>query len=164
MSMRVWGGLILANNVTIDETKELSFQVMKIASENRVGIKLGWNVSPNSRKEFEGRIEIIPFELVDNPLSDVAQILFSGDGVRQLEKHQRVDLGEPLESRMKRVQKLILELFDTKLIKKIVMYVNSGFGEEQLKEMKASKFVDTILELYTRGKTWEPSVKLIINY
>lgn len=163
MSTRAWGSFKLASNVTIDETKTFSFQITKIASENLLGIKLGWNVFPDFRKEFEGRSEFVPFELIDSPLSDVAHILFSGDVARLSENKQKVDSRETLDSRMNRVQTFILEVFKIKIVEETVLHIDSGFGEEQYMEVKANDFTKTVLGLYTHGRTWEPSVKFTLK-
>jgi hypothetical protein len=163
MSIRSWGGFVLNESMPDTEKIEFSFQVNKLALENKIGIKLGWNVWPDFRKEYKNQNNVLPFEFIDSPLSDVAQILFSGDGVRLFEEHQRVDSGENLDSRMKRVQNFILEVFCSNVLKEMVLYVDSGFGEEQYLEVKARDFKNSILQFYTHGKTWEPTIKFIIK-
>jgi hypothetical protein len=163
MSIRSWGGFIMNDGISDLSKVNFSFQVNKIALENKIGIKLGWNVTPDFMEEYKYQKNVLPFELADNPMTNVVEILFSGDGVILKEMGKRVDQGESLDSRIERVSNLIIGIFQLNIIINMILNINSGFGKAQVIETKPIEFKNTLLNMYTHGRTWEPTVKFILS-
>ncbi len=94
MSIKVWGAFKLCReNVNEIEINDLSFNIASIANKNSIGIKLGFNVNNEFSLKYHGKNKYLPFELTDNPRSDAAEVLFSGDGVRIWVGDKRIDIG-----------------------------------------------------------------------
>lgn len=163
MSIRAWGGFDFEDEAALDEKMKFAFEATKVASENEIGIILGWNVSSDLREEFRNASNILPFEIVDDPTTNIAEELFSGDGVRLFVEHKRVDKGETLDSRMTRVQRFLQQVLQIKTVKGVILHVSEGFGEEVVLETSVDGFKDKILGMYTHGRTWTPTVKFILN-
>jgi hypothetical protein len=163
MSIRSWGYLIMNDNVSNGEKIALSFQVNTMATKNKIGIKFGWNVPPDFRKDYKGQSNVIPFELVDNPMTNVAEILFGGDGVTVKEMGKRVDTGESLELRILRVQKFLEEILQNNIVREITLHIAEELDEEETLEIKPGDFKEKLIGMYSHDKTWTPSVKIIIK-
>jgi hypothetical protein len=165
MSIRVWGAFKLHNeNTTEHEFDDLSFKIVNIATQNQVGIKLGVNVLREFYKEYSGKNQYLPFEIIDNPSTNVAEILFSGQGIEISVGNKRVDIEEDLDSRMSRVQKFLEGIFNIGCIDNIVLHIIGGFGEESTHELKTHDFKSKMLELFLHEEdNWTPTVKLIIS-
>jgi hypothetical protein len=163
LSIRAWGGFILKADVIDSEKTKLSFEITKIASENLIGIKLGWNVWPDFRKEYENIPNVMPFELVDNPMTNIAEVIFIGDGIQLYVKGKRTDIGEDLDSRMSKLSNFLICVSNFNNVNEIILHVNSGFGEEVLVKAKINDFKNEILKMYEISENETPTVKFVLN-
>jgi hypothetical protein len=164
MSIRSWGAIELKDtDPSWQDRAELSFKASEIATRNRIGIKLGYNVWPNYYKEFKGMHNYMPFELLDDPQTNVAETLFSGNGIELYSPEGRVDTGESLASRMHRVQLFLKEILNIDIVRGTILYIDGDVSEEAVAEIKASNFQKTMLELYKKENGWAPTLKFIIS-
>lgn len=166
MSVKVFGYLeFLNSNLEINDLVKMSFLMTSIATQNRIGIKLGGNVS----LVFEERLKdlnklTITFELTDDPLDINAEVLFSGEGVANYVQGSRIDLGETLSSRMTRVQKFLYELLKSKNVSNIILDINIEEGDEfETINISVDNFCTKMLELYKQEENWTPSVRIILS-
>jgi hypothetical protein len=162
LSRRAWGGIEFYRNLSLKERVDFSFRSVELATNNLIGIKLGWNVSIDFRREFGGATNIVPFELIDNPLTNVAEELFVGDGISIFENEKRVDSGESLHLRMARVQNF-LNGVTIREIKSITLHIDSGFEEEILIKKGISEFKDEIVRMFESNKNLTPTVKFLLS-
>ena len=163
MSIRAWGAFEIKGKAAYHEKVEFSFQTVKIANQNQLGIKLGSNVSREFRKEYLAESGFIPFELTENPLSNVAEYLFIPDGVAVTVNKVRTDEGESLESRISRVQNFLYEILNIERVIDIVLHVDGGFGEESEEIINVSDFKTRIISMFEGEFLWTPTVKFIIS-
>ena len=163
MSIRAWGGFGLDYRATSEEKTRLAFEATKVAAENGMGIILGSNVSVDLQRGSEVTPNTLPFEIVDDPTTNVAEELLSGDGVKLRVEHKRVDKGESLDSRITRLQRFFRRVPEIETVKEVVLHVNSGFGEEVVLETTVSDLKDKLIEKYTWGRTWTPTVKVVLK-
>jgi hypothetical protein len=163
MSTYVLGDLDLDPVVDNYKKANIAFLVTKIATDNRIGVKLGYNVLPELLKELKKEKTSLPFELLDSPMTNVAEELFSGDGVRILERHIRVDSGESLSSRMARVNHFLADVLLIDVVNKIDIYIDTGFGEDIVLKTEVCNFTSVMLEIYKREKNFIPGIQLTIT-
>jgi hypothetical protein len=145
----------------------LSFSIVEIATKNRLGIKLGGNVSLSFMKKFKDLSEKILFELMDDPMDLNAECLFTGDGIEMYSSGIRIDTGESLSSRMTRMQNFLENLLMSKLIKKITLDINFIDMDEdtvEIIEIKADEFCKKMIELYQHKDNWTPVVRVVIKH
>lgn len=166
MSTFAWGALELDSAFSSQEIHvltQLSFEITNIAVENRIGILVGGNAVFELPQEPSAKNGELQFRLLDDPMTNVAEILFSGDGVKITHSGLRVDTGERLDSRMSRVQKFLEEVMNLALVKKVNLHINSGFGEESIEEIKVGDFKTRIIDMFHKGDNWTPTVKFVIS-
>ena len=163
MSVRSWGTIGMDEKSTVGDRVKLGFDATKMASENGIGVILGGNVASDLWEQFEAKPSALPFEIVDDPISNVAQETFAGDEVKVLVQHRRVDKGESLDSRMTRVQRFLERLLQIEIVKQVVLHISEGFGEETVVEIAAGEFKSTVLDMYKREKNWTPTVKFVLR-
>jgi hypothetical protein len=95
MSTFAWGDFGLnKSDVSVKKMDELTFKIISLASEKRIGLTLGWYISEIPYKESNDLKNGIPFVIMDNPLINVAELLFKGDGIQIFGNNKRVDSGE----------------------------------------------------------------------
>lgn len=76
MSIKVLGILELTNTkLPISEEIQLCFFVTKVATKNKIGIKLGGNIFSGFLKKFKTLSGKILFELIDGPMDVNAECL-----------------------------------------------------------------------------------------
>jgi hypothetical protein len=163
MSVRVWGGFYFDDTATPDEINNFVFDTVRIASENLIGVILGWNVPLDFRQDFKNDSNTLPFEIIDDPTTNVAEVTFTGDGVRVSVDQQRVDKGESLDSRMSRVQNFLRQLFEIRILKTIVLHVIGETGREISIDTTADNFKEKIIELFKQMKNWTPNIKFTLK-
>jgi hypothetical protein len=144
--------------------RELVFKSSIIAAENEIGIRFGVHVNQNYRELMEIKKELIPFELLDNPMVHEADWLFSSDMTAYEIEHGIGDPGEPLTSRMSRVNKFVMGMLQYPRLKKIYLYLIADDEEKEAAlQIQASEFYSTILGLFNKHGGRPPSVKLAIT-
>ncbi|PYG87270.1 hypothetical protein LY28_02175 [Ruminiclostridium sufflavum DSM 19573] len=165
MSIKAWGIFQLYNSdFSIQEKVELAFVATIIATEHKIGLKLGGNVEPHILRNIGNLEGKIPFELTDDPLDVNAHCLFVGDGIEVLVAENRVDTGESLVARMERIQNFFTEMLMNKAIKSIKLFLNVEEGDEvDTLDVSVSEFSKKMVELYEQEGNWTPIVKAIIT-
>ncbi len=162
MSIRAWGFIEL-NEITYLEKEAFSFEVVAAASNNKIGIKLGHNIPPEFQEEIKNRPDILPFELVDNPMTNVAEVLLIGDGIHVSEIGTRMDSGEELDSRINRIQQFLDRILEFDTVRRIILHTDSGFNEEQTIYIRISDFKKIVIDLYKQAENWTPTKKFVIS-
>ncbi len=164
MSRTAWGAFeIKCTDLAWKDYVELAFKAVEIATKNRIGITLGFNVRPEYYKEFKSWRRYIQFSLLDDPRSNVAETLFAGDGIKQYIGEERVDTGESLASRMLRVQSFLEEILCSDSVEGLILHIHGDYGEEYTLEIKAKDYQKTILELYKKEGNWAPTIRFNIT-
>jgi len=152
-------GIIHLNNGQLENKERTSFRVSRIAYENRVGCKMGGNVSQeviNNYKEEIGE-QIIIFELLDTPLDNTADDLFcyqtyGGAGESMLSQ------------RMSKVEKFLKEILEDDVISTITIDINylEGIREEVIR-VKVRDFAKKITSLYIEESIYVPVIRVKIS-
>ena len=139
--------------------EELGFKFVNIATKNKIGIKVGWNVW----KGFWGRLDSsvsneILIELLDNPMVNYIEELFWGKGI------------ENYEQRMNKIQNFLQEIFDIKEVKKIILDIDAYDTEEEVVEqkvpvisLKPKDFINLMFKLHEENEQWTPTVRLVMS-
>jgi hypothetical protein len=143
---------------------DLAFSVTSIATKNRIGIKFGGNVTREYLKLIERKPELLPFELLDDPIMNVAHGLFSCDDHAFYDDHEPGGRGESIESRMNRIQRFLEEtILASNDIKRIILNLDAmSEGNEPSREIKANDFKNLMLSLYKKYNGCAPSVSFSI--
>jgi hypothetical protein len=166
MSIRVWGSFVIGESrIPERELSNLLFSIAHFAANNKIGVKLGHNINTAFYKEYSGNNKSLLFELVDHPGMDVAEILFSGDGVTIHYGVERVDFGESLNSRMSRVQRFLKDVFTLINIEKIEFHVY-GFieaGYSKTQEISIDDFVRIVEQIFLDTDNQTPDINLVIS-
>ena len=164
MSIRAWGAFkVSCAGLSADELINLSFQATMLATRNCIGIKLGVNTTPEFYLQFKQTQNYLPFELVNNPLTNVADVLFIGDCIKLHVNDKRVDYGESLNSRMSRVQRFLDDILHIEIVERIILHIDGDVGEESEIEIQVSDYTNIMLELYMKENNYTPTVKYIIS-
>jgi len=165
MSIRVWGVFKLINeSISENELDKYSFQIVNIATDNLIGIKLSVNVSNDFYRRCVQTNRYLPFELIDNPRTNVAEVLFLGQGISLQVGDKILNTSESLDSRMQRVQNFLERVFSLNITESIIFHIDGGFGEEYTHNIKAGGFKTQITELFLHElDNGTPSVKLVIS-
>ncbi|MBT3363084.1 MAG: hypothetical protein HN929_02090 [Chloroflexi bacterium] len=168
MSIYAFGAFQIANaDITPQERNELAFKTSTMAMMNRIGIRMGMSMWQLYYDEYKDRSDCLPFELIDDPITNDAQVLFIGDNVKLgfFNGHEitRFDSGEPLYFRMSGLQKFLEEALDIDEVTTIFLYIDSDYGEEFTVSVKAADFKESILELYEQYENEIPTIKFIIT-
>jgi hypothetical protein len=165
MSIRVYGAFKLINHdMSVQEMTDLLFKVTAIATQYKIGLRLRWNVREEYYKQYSNKREYLPFELLDDPGTNVAEVLFIGDGVTIEVSGKRVDFGENLESRMKRVQQFLSGVFDLGCVENIDLHIDGQIGleDERTQVINIHDFPHTMASLITKNKNFTPELNFLI--
>jgi hypothetical protein len=163
MSTLSWGALILENTkIRGLELSNLAIKIIEIGIRYRIFFSFGAHMSQQYGKEFQGSRGILPFEIVDDPISPVADILFGGDGVEIYYGADQMDSGESLEVRIGRLQSAFNGILELNLIKETILYINPGYGKSNDIEVKIENLNNKMLEVYKKNNNSIPYVKIYI--
>lgn len=164
MSLKVYGILKFADaELQINKQIELSFLIVESAAKNKMGVKVGGNVEQKNAERFKNLFDKLPFELTDDPIDINAECLFAGDGIQIRVSGTRVDSGEPLISRMSRVQNFLKELAENNTVDQIILDINIEDGDEfETVEVNVDEFSETMIALYEKEGNWTPTIRLVI--
>lgn len=164
MSIRAWGKInLMGIDMPVEEEIELSFALTIVAAKNRIGVKLGGNVSQHIRRELGELASAVPFELMDDPLDVNAHCLFMADGVPVVVGNTRADTGESLATRIGRVEGFFRDVLKNEVVQNVELFLAIEDDEFGTLQVRLDDFSSTILQLYTYETHWAPSVKLIIS-
>jgi hypothetical protein len=168
MSLKVWGALILKNDkVSSQEKITLAFEIMKIATDNRIFIRLGYHVESSIfklYKELENLTTSIPFQISANPLVSNVEALFAGSKALGIYSGtEKEDWGETFDSRITRLSIFFIDLLNNNNIKYLILFVNPGYDELIDVSIKVHNFKERIMEIYKNNDDYTPNIKLIIN-
>lgn len=162
MSIRAYGMFDFKKCVQDQQIEDFSFKVVNLATNNQIGILLGIIVPHEFRDKYLHLSNTLVFELIDHPLTNVAEVLLRGDGVIVRHNGKRIDKDEKLDSRLTRLQNFFSSVF-TLGISQIMLTIDGDFGEEVLLETNIQGFKRELLRLYLAEKGLTPVIKCIIS-
>ncbi len=74
-----------------------------------------------------------------------------------------MDSGESLDSRMERLQRTFTEIFETKQVNEIKLYINSGYGSLEMLKASGNNLKNEILGIYERNNNFMVYVQIDIS-
>jgi len=151
-------GIIYANKTDVNYEVELSFYFEKIANEERIGSKLGGNVSKEVYNNYSdmGKDYSFIFELLDTPLDNFAEEL-SGPNMYNIGVTSLLD-------RMRKVQSLFEKILSYKQVTKIMLDINYLAGlNEKILRLNVLDFAEEVSNLYESNTVFPPVVRLIVE-
>ncbi len=167
MSTDVWGLIELEDvGLSLNEKIHLSSKIIIIASENEIGIDLGERIPDYVNglyRKIENRNLYIPFNLTNSPIQANVDALFAGDKAIIYAGATREDIGESLDSRMSKLQRLFERMLLLPPIKRLILYINASFGDGETEEIKAKDFKSKILKLYEENHNLPPEVTFVLT-
>jgi hypothetical protein len=163
MSTIVWGVFKLEKaNISEEEKISLAFELIIVAAEQKIAVDLGDKVKPWVYKKFkklENSQDSLQFQLTNHSLNPNVEALFVGEGNEVYGE----SWGESLDSRMTRIQQFFEGVLNITSICQIVLYIDSGFGEESGITIRVDDFKKKMLEMFIQNNNMAPNVKLIIR-
>jgi len=164
MSISVFGQ-IKCNTEDFCLFEEIAFYLTSIASSNKIGLNLNFNISQNSKNKCDFvKKNIIYFEMSDSPLSDNAEWLFIGKNLELPFCINGEYKKETFSYRMNKIQRFLNEIFYNKYILEVNMDINHLFGEPQLEfRIKPEEFVETMELAYSEEDFEPPIIRIIIT-
>lgn len=166
MSIRVGGVFVLkSDKSTIEDKVALSYRLLDLAIKHKIGLQQGGNAKFQMENHSEETNSLsIPFDLTDDPLDNNAECLFSGNNIKIYVNKYRIDNGETLLARMKRIQCFFKEILSDMPVEKIILNINVEIGDEyRVIEVDIKQISTVMLDLYKENSNWTPIIKLIIN-
>jgi hypothetical protein len=165
LSNLAWGILELATQKAEQLTTiELGYHVVACANDCRIGIKLGWNISDRYleifKSTFQGDLnKYLPFEILDNPVSNVAHLLFSGEGVSDYSDNPDYDARLEFEKRLKRLQCFFSGLFAQNWVKEVTLIINGMDGLHPDIQVEVGEFSNVMIAVLEVHNRLTPNVK-----
>jgi hypothetical protein len=169
MSIRAWGNCLLNDAISYIDEEGIVFQIQQLALDNHIGIVFGSNISNlgnELRVEYVDHAHVVLFKLVDNPKTIVAEVLFSGDGVKISQIGQRVDIGESLISRLSRIHSFFLKMSNISMIEETTFHLigdTENNGDAVPIEISVYDMQLCLTKKYASKKGWVPSINIIIK-
>jgi hypothetical protein len=169
MSIRAWGNCLLNDAISCIEEEGIVFQIQQLALDNHIGIVFGSNVSNLGNElhvEYEDHAHVVLFMLVDNPKTNVVEVLFSGDGVKISQIGKRVDIGESLISRLSRIQSFFLQMLKISMIEETTFHLigdTENNSDAIPTEIAVYDMQFRLTNKYASKKGWVPDFNIIIK-
>jgi hypothetical protein len=156
-------GFIFFEDKTFDEHEldNISFRIVDLAVQQRIGIKIGLNVHIDSEQAYASNKSML-FEITDNPRTDFAEVLFLGQGVSLEIMGKSIDTSEDLGSRIARVQNFLGGIFNLGCVERIIFQLLGQIGPESSHTIKWSGFKQKMLDIYAISNNYTPSVRFFI--
>jgi hypothetical protein len=158
MTIHVFGNIELScPEISQKRQDDIAFQVVLIATQHKIGIKMGGNISRHAYDQFHGKPKTIMYELTSTPEDDNAHTLFIGEGPP---REAGVDYSESLTDRLSRVKVWVNVVFAIKEVERIHMNISPQSDELTYAEFRVDDFMNSMLELFKKG--WTPHVNITI--
>jgi hypothetical protein len=157
-------GVIYMSDADISKQVDIAFDLTLKAADNRIGIKMGGNVSEKVYNRFSSQSTSLLFEIMDDPISDNAEWLLDNDGQVYV-NDSLLGEGDSLSSRLERIQTFLHYALNISCVTKILLDVDYHFfdDETEIHDIRISKFAEFMLELYNRNLYFVPTSRFIFS-
>ena len=124
MSIGFCGSIKLLNH-TVEELVNLSYDIQYEATNNKIGCKMGGNVSEEVYElysDFLGR-EFIAFELMDSPLDNYAEELFQ-PSLNTIETNYINEFTSNMTINIKKIKRVLEFILNSKIVESVTIDIN----------------------------------------
>ena len=163
MSTKVIGEIAISK-IPVSDQILLAFQIVKLATDNSLGIVMGANSYGNKYLETKPQSSGISFALSDDPLDNNCEYLFSGDDVT-IETFGHLETKkESLVQRMLRVQNFLSEVMNNKDVIRIILEIDPDAATvDPVINIIVSDFKETMLMLFKENDNIVPNINICIR-
>jgi len=163
MSIGFCGSIILINH-TIDELVNLSYDIQNEATINKIGCKMGGNVSEEVYElysDFLGR-ECIAFELMDSPLDNYAEELFQPNLNAKVTKYVE-EFNSNMTKNLVKIKRILERILNSSIVESVNVDINYLLcDKKQQVELVLDQLLDYILMEYQENGYFAPVVSFKI--
>lgn len=149
MSIGFCGSIMLINH-TIDELVNLSYDIQNEATINKIGCKMGGNVSEEVYElysDFLGR-ECIAFELMDSPLDNYAEELFQPNLNAKVTKYVE-EFNSNMTKNLVKIKRILERILNSSIVESVNVDINYLLcDKKQQVELVLDQLLDYILMEY----------------
>lgn len=160
MSINAFGIFVIDNNISLQDSINLAYDLKLLSVKSKFGLQLGSNISIRSTnfiKEQHGFTKNeMRFEITDDPLDCNAETLFGGYDPEETEYN--------LEYRLHKIKSFLNDVFATNIVKQVYLYINLESGDEySTHNISLMEFEKEVFNLFLEEEGWTPSIKVVIN-
>lgn len=160
MSIGICGKIKLHNNQDI---VDVSYEIQKIAIENKIWCKLGGNVS-NKIFEIYGKRtgKYLYFEITDSPIDNFADELLMPNVVRN--NDYSIEMRNKTCTNLDKIKQFIFTVMEIQKIQKVYLDINYLFREkENYSKININQFTEYIYDKYEKENFFMPPINLIVQ-
>lgn len=161
MSIGFCGSIKLLNH-TVEELVNLSYDIQYEATNNKIGCKMGGNVSEEVYElysDFLGR-EFIAFELMDSPLDNYAEELFQ-PSLNTIETNYINEFTSNMTINIKKIKRVLEFILNSKIVESVTIDINYLYCDiKQQVKIILDQLLDYILKRYEENDYFAPVIKL----
>ncbi len=164
MSIGICGQIKLLSN-NINELIELAYSIQKCAIDNRIGCKLGGNVSRSVFDMYSknGSKSTILFEVMDSPLDNYSDGLFFPTIDKNTNNYER-EFDIKISSSLKIMHDFLQKILDNKTVECIYLDFNYLFkNNEEIVDIKIDSLSKYIASLYIEEGYFTPEINIRIT-
>jgi len=163
MSIGFCGSIKLLNH-TVEELVNLSYDIQYEATNNKIGCKMGGNVSEDVYElysDFLGK-EFLTFELMDTPLDNYAEELFqpslNANGTNYEEEFNSI-----MTINLKKIKRVLEFILNSKIVESVTIDINYLFCDrKQQVKIILDQLLNYILKKYEENDYFAPEVSIKI--
>lgn len=164
MSIGFCGSIKLLNH-TVEELVNLSYDIQYEATNNKIGCKMGGNVSEEVYElysDFLGR-EFISFELMDSPLDNYAEELFQ-PSLNTIETNYINEFTSNMTINIKKIKRVLEVILNSKIVESVTIDINYLYCDiKQQVKIILDQLLDYILKRYEENDYFAPVVSIIVK-
>lgn len=164
MSIGFCGSIKLLNH-TVEELVNLSYDIQYEATNNKIGCKMGGNVSEEVYElysDFLGR-EFIAFELMDSPLDNYAEELFQ-PSLNTIETNYINEFTSNMTINIKKIKRVLEFILNLKIVESVTIDINYLYCDiKQQVKIILDQLLDYILKRYEENDYFAPVVSIIVK-
>lgn len=164
MSIGFCGSIKLLNH-TVEELVNLSYDIQYEATNNKIGCKMGGNVSEEVYElysDFLGR-EFIAFELMDSPLDNYAEELFQ-PSLNTIETNYINEFTSNMTINIKKIKRVLEFILNSKIVESVTIDINYLYCDiKQQVKIILDQLLDYILKRYEENDYFAPVVSIIVK-
>lgn len=161
MSIGFCGSIKLLDH-TVEELVNLSYDIQYEATNNKIGCKMGGNVSEEVYElysDFLGR-EFIAFELMDSPLDNYAEELFQ-PSLNTIETNYINEFTSNMTINIKKIKRVLEFILNSKIVESVTIDINYLYCDiKQQVKIILDQLLDYILKRYEENDYFAPVIKL----